>query len=152
MALRPGPRVFLDTNVLFSSAYSASGAPRRLLGAAALGQIQPVVSRTVLDELVPNLRRKAPAALPAWERIFRDVPFQMAVEPSREEIERWLGAGLRSDAPIIAAAVTAGVDYFCTGDRRVLVRGRDGAFGGLQIVSPAELVRVLQEGGEGPKA
>ncbi len=52
--------------------------------------------------------------------------------------------GLGSDAPIIAAALHARVDYFCTGDRRVLGRGRRGDLGGLEIVSPAALLRLLR--------
>ncbi len=144
MASRPPLRVFLDTNVLFSGAYSSSGAPRRLLDGAARGQFQPVVSRTVLDELVRNLRNKAARALPVWEKIFREVSFEIAVEPPRREIDRWLGMGLGSDAPIIAAALHARVDYFCTGDRRVLGRGRRGDLGGLEIISPAALLRLLR--------
>ena len=73
MASRPPLRVFLDTNVLFSGAYSASGSPRRLLDGAARGQFQPVVSSTVLDELVRNLRNKPTRPLPVREHIFRVV-------------------------------------------------------------------------------
>ena len=144
MASRPPLRVFLDTNVLFSGAYSALGASRRLFDGAARGQFQPVVSRTVLDELVRNLRNKAARALPVWEKIFREVSFEIAVEPARREIDRWLRKGLGSDAPIIAAALLARVDYFCTGDRRVLKRGRRGDLGGLEIISPAALLRLLR--------
>ncbi len=144
MASRPPLRVFLDTNVLFSGAYSASGSPRRLLDGAARGQFQPVVSRTVLDELVRNLRNKATRALPVWEKIFRDVSFEIAGEPPRRKIDRWLEMGLGSDAAIIAAALHARVDYFCTGDKRVLGRGRRGDLAGLEIISPAALLRLLR--------
>ena len=102
------------------------------------------MSGTVLDELARNLRRKAPEALPALERVFRGVSFEMTVEPPREETQRWFDAGLGSDAPVIAAAINANVEYFCTGDRRVLARGRAGALGGLHVVSPTGLLRLLQ--------
>ena len=144
MASRPPLRVFLDTNVLFSGAYSALGAPRRLLDSAARGQFQPVVSRSVLDELVRNLRNKVALALPVWERIFREVSFEIAVEPPRRQMDHWLGKGFGSDAPIIAAALHARVDYFCTGDKRVLGRGRRGDLGGLEVISPAALLRLLR--------
>ncbi len=145
MTARPRLRVFLDTNVMFSGIYSESGAPKRLLDACALGQFQAGVSRVVLDELARNLRTKAPAALPRLERVFREVSFEMADDPPERETQRWFDAGLGSDAPIIAAAMGVGVDYFCTGDRRVLAHGRAGAFRGLNVIPPAGLVRLLQE-------
>lgn len=145
MIARPRLRVFLDTNVMFSGVYAESGAPKRLLDACALGQFQAVVSRVVLDELARNLRTKAPAALPALERVFKEVSFEMADDPPERATQRWFDAGLGSDAPIIAAAMHSGVDYFCTGDRRVLAQGRDGALRDLNVISPAGLVRLLQE-------
>ena len=149
MIARPRLRVFLDTNVMFSGVYAESGAPKRLLDACALGQFQAVVSRVVLDELARNLRTKAPAALPALERVFKEVSFEMADDPPERATQRWFDAGLGSDAPIIVAALAAamhsGVDYFCTGDRRVLAQGHDGALRGLNVISPAGLVRLLQE-------
>ena len=145
MIARPRLRVFLDTNVMFSGVYAESGAPKRLLDACAFGQLQAVVSRVVLDELARNLRTKAPAALPALERVFREVSFEMADEPPERETQRWFDAGLGSDAPIIAAAMRVGVDFFCTGDRRVSAPARAGALRALNVISPAGLVRLLQE-------
>ena len=145
MIARPRLRVFLDANVMFSGVYSESGAPKRLLDACALGQFQAAVSRVVLDELARNLRTKAPAALPTLERVFREVSFEMADDPPERETRRWFDAGLGSDAPIIAAAMRVGVDYFCTGDRRVIAHGRAGALRALNVISPAGLVRLLQE-------
>ena len=133
----------MDTNVLFSGAYSQAGARKRLIDLAALGLVQPVITSVVLDELVRNLRRKAPAALARLERVFSAVSFEVALDASVEETERWSRAGLGSDAPMIAAAIGAGVDYFCTGDRRVLELAGAGNLGSLQVISPAELLRVL---------
>jgi len=143
MVSRSTPRVFFDTNVLFSGVCSESGAPKRLLDAAALGQFHAVVSGVVLDELVRNLRKKAPNALPRLERVFRETAFEIAVEPRQAETESWSQAGLGSDAPIVAAAVLAEVDYFCTGDRRLLGKASLIERAGLRVVTPGELLEAL---------
>jgi hypothetical protein len=93
-----------------------------------------------MDEVVRNLRLKAPGALGGLARIFQRVSFQVAPDAPAAEIAR-LAARFGTDAPIIAAAIAAEVDYFCTGDRRL--RARIVEMGSLQAVSPAELVDLL---------
>lgn len=144
MVSRPGPRVFLDTNVLFSGVYSDSGGPRRILDAAARGELLPVASSVVIAELVRNLAQKAPSALHELELAFERVRFEMAQDVPAGDQQRWYDVRLGSDAPIVAAAVAAGVDYFCTGDRRLLELGRGGALAGLKVVSPGDLGSLLE--------
>ena len=144
-------RVFLDTNVLFSGLHSPRGAPNRILEAAIAADMEAVVSMDVLQELVRNIRRKAPRLIGHLNRFLISTSFEVVADPAEQEVERWYDAGLGSDAPVIAAALGAGVDYVCTGDRRLLARGRADALSGLRVVTPAELVRVL-EGSEGQKA
>jgi hypothetical protein len=105
----------------------------------------------VLQELARNIRRKAPHLVGHLNRFLVDTPLEIAADPPEYETRRWYGAGLGSDASVIAAALTAGVDYFCTGDRRVLRRGQGGALGGLRVVSPSGLVRALVEEGKALK-
>jgi predicted nucleic acid-binding protein len=143
MILETKPRVFLDTNVLFSGVHSESGIPKRLLDAAGLGQYQIVASRLVLNELVRNLRTKSPGSLVKLERVLREVKFEMVPHPPDEEITRWRDAGLGTDAPIVAAAVLAEVDYFCTGDRRLLEKASLMQQAGLCVVAPGELLEKL---------
>jgi predicted nucleic acid-binding protein len=142
MTPKTKPRVFLDTNVLFSGVHSESGAPKRLLDAAGLSRYQVVVSRLVLDELVRNLRSKSPSSLPKLERVFAEVRFEIVSDPPNEEIRRWRDAGLGTDAPIVAAAVLAEVDYFCTGDRRLLSKASLIERAGLRVVTPGELLEA----------
>jgi predicted nucleic acid-binding protein len=143
-------RVFLDSNVLFSSAYAGPGAPTRLIDWAAARRFTLVVSRTVLDEVLRNLRKKAPAAMPRADRVLGRADLEIVHEASEQEIRRWYDAGLGSDALIVAAAEAAEVDYFCTGDRRLLQRAKGGKLERLRVVSPAELVRLLEaESGHG---
>ncbi len=143
-------RVFLDSNVLFSGAYAGPGAPTRLIDWAVAQRFTPVVSRTVLDEVMRNLRRKAPAAMHRADRVLSRADLEIVPEASEHEARGWHDAGLGSDAPIIAAAEASEVDYFCTGDRRLLQRAKDGKLGRLLVVSPTELVRLLEaESGHG---
>ncbi len=135
-------RIFLDSNVLFSGVYSGAGNPRRLLDMAASGRFAAVLSRTVIDEVVRNLRNKAPRALPRLDQVFSEVPFQVALElPPEETIRGWGEFG--SDAPIVAAAMNAQVEYLCTGDRRLRERAR--RVSGLRVVTPADLIAIVDE-------
>ncbi|OGO50235.1 MAG: putative toxin-antitoxin system toxin component, PIN family [Chloroflexi bacterium RBG_16_68_14] len=137
-------RVFLDTNVLFSGLLSFLGPPSRIIDAAtrAETEVQFVVSVDVLAELTRNIRRKAPQLLPDLNRFLTSARLEF-VNPPEEEIQRWL-AEFGSDAPVIAGAVAGRVDHLCTGDKRLLAHGRTGALGDLRVLSPSELVRLLQ--------
>lgn len=137
-------RVFLDTNVLFSGMYASSGPPSYLLDAAAIGRFRAVISRMVIEELVRNLRTKAPAALPTLERVFSEATFDVAPEPPPEAIEALLRGGLGSDAPVVAAASLGDVDYFCTGDQHLLGKLRHLERLDLRAVTPGQLVDLLQ--------
>ena len=138
------PRVFLDTNVLFSGLRTPGGKPHRILEAATGGSIQAVVSAGVLGELVRNIRRKAPDRLAALELFLTGTPLEVAPEPSPQEAEPWSRAALGSDAPIVAAAVLSEVDYFCTGDRRLLDKASLMERAGLCVVTPGELLDKLE--------
>jgi hypothetical protein len=91
--------------------------------------------------VVGNLRRKAPQALGSLERIFQEVSFEIAPDPSASEIARLTDAGLGTDAPVVAAALVAQVDYFCTGDKRLRTRSKE--IVGLAVVSPADMLELL---------
>jgi predicted nucleic acid-binding protein len=138
-------RVFLDTNVLFSGSYASSGPPGRLLDLAAGQVFRLVVSGIVLAELMRNLRSKAPKAISRAEAALAAADLEVTGEAPDREMVRWYEAGLGSDAPVVAAAIAAEVDYFCTGDRRLQGRAKGGRLGKLRVVSPAELVRLLDE-------
>ena len=137
-------RVFVDTNVLFSGLYSLHGTPNKILEAAAALAIQLVISVDVLQELTRNIHHKAPHLVGDLNRFLLDTTVEIVATPPDHETQRWIDAALGSDAAIIAAALHARVDYFCTGDKRVLGRGRRGDLGGLEVISPAALLRLLR--------
>lgn len=137
------PRVFLDTNVLFSGLRTPGGNPRRIIQWATEGAVQAVVSQVVLVELARNLRRKAPHLMRDLEQFLTATTLEVAPEAPDEEIARWRDAGLGTDAPIVAAAVLAEVDYFCTGDRRLLGKVSLMERAGFRVVTPGELLEAL---------
>jgi predicted nucleic acid-binding protein len=141
-------RVFLDASVLFSAAYSATGASRETVRRALRHQIAIVLSRYVLTEARRNLEHKAPQAVDAFDGLIDLLPLEMQADPLPTELEAAASYINLKDAPIIAAAVSAEVDYLATLDRRHFIA--DPAVGqrsGLSIVTPDQLLAILR--GEG---
>lgn len=138
------PSVFIDSSVYFAASYSASGSARDLFHAAALEQIQIVLSPKVLIETERNILESAAHAHQAFLG-FRDMLPHRLVTPSDELVRE---AGLivvAKDAPIVAAAYSAGADFLATYDRRDLLSKRHEirtAFG-LVVATPQEILAAL---------
>jgi len=118
------PRVFLDTNVLVSALYSPGGPPAEILRRHIDGRIIAVVSRQVVDELIRAVGRKLPEALPLLRDLLLSAPPEIVADPSAEEVEQLASSVNRPDAPLLAAAVSAGVDYLVSGDAAFLREAR----------------------------
>ena len=141
MAERLKPRVFLDTNVLFSGLYSEDGPPGEILRLHVQGEITVVVSRQVLGELVQTIREKLPQALPALERLLTNAPPEVVADPPVEAVARACRVISAGDAPILAAAMLAEPDLLVTGNRRHFLDDPEVArFSGLSILTPAQCV------------
>ncbi len=117
--MTPKPEIFLDTSVLFAGIWSAEGGARMLLK---LGEAQAVklsVSSQVLTEIDGVLRRKSPQSLGALallldrSRIMVRPPAPAAQIAICQSVVNY-----KPDAIVLAAAWTAGVDYFETLDRK----------------------------------
>ena len=136
-------RVFLDANVLFSAAYLDRSRTRAIFQLAEAGPCELTSSAYALDEARRNLVRKQPDRQAELERLVSRVA--ICAEPGTELVQ-W-AAGLEispKDAPIIAAAAQAGVDWLVSGDRGFSrVYGRK--VRGVEIMLPAEaLARLLE--------
>jgi putative PIN family toxin of toxin-antitoxin system len=142
------PRVFLDSNVIFSGLYSPEGAPGIILERFAKGSIRVVVSQQVLEEVVRTVRAKLPDALPALRRLLVSIPPEVVADPGRKEIERWTKELLLGDAAILAAAIGAQPDYFITGDKHFTQSPGIGEETGLRIVTPAQFLGLLERDDE----
>lgn len=139
-------RVFIDSSVFFSAAYSSRGHARDLIMMAMRGEIDLVLSRIVIEETRRNLAINAPESLPFMEFILESVPYEMA-QPSKEQVLDTGKYTALKDAPIAAAAREAGVELLVTLDRKHLLGRPDLArHVGADVVMPKEAVRRLREG------
>ena len=145
---KPRPRVFLDSNVVFSGVYSPEGAPGIILEHFVKGSISVVVSQQVLEEVVRTIKAKLPSALPALRRLLVSTPPEVIVDPQLQETERWVKKLPLGDAAILAAAMGAQPDYFVTGDKHFTENPGIAEEAGLHIVTPAHFLRLLGRDGE----
>ena len=139
------PRVFLDTNVIFSALYFSRGSPGRILEYGIAGHCSIVISRQVLEELIRTIKMKFPRALPALRKLLESIPLEITADPTPEEIRRWIKQIPPADAAILAAAMAAKVDYFVTGDNHFLSNSALINEAGLNIVSPTQLMVFLEQ-------
>jgi len=145
----PKPRVFLDSNVIFSGLYSSRGAPAVILESFIEGQLVVVISQQVLDEVIRTIKEKLPEALPALRKLLLNAPPEILKDPAFEEAKHWSGLLDISDAAILAAAVAAKPDYLVTGDRHFTDNPEIAERAGLRILTPAQFMKAWTKGGEG---
>jgi predicted nucleic acid-binding protein len=138
-------RVFLDASVLFSAAHSQSGASREILRSALRREIVAVVSRHVVEEARRNLLRKAPTAVEAFEQLMELLSPEIAPNPSLSQLRAAASYINLKDAPVLAAALGAKVDYLLTLDRRHFIDNPKVAQeSGLTPLTPDNLLAILR--------
>ncbi len=138
------PRVFLDSNVIFSGLYSPKRAPGIIFEHFIRGNISVVVSQQSLEEVIRTIKEKLPETLPALRRLLVNVPPEVAADPKVDEIERWTRRLSVADAAILAAAVATQPDYFVTGDNHFIANPDIAKESGPTIVTPAQFLRFLE--------
>lgn len=148
MRPKPRPRIFLDSNVIFSGIYSSEGAPGIILEHFVEGRLRVVISQQVLEEVVRTVKERLPQALPALRRLLVSIPPEIRNDPSPEEVARWAEVIHIEDASILAAAVGAQPDYLVTGDKHFFENLGIEEKSGLNVVTPAQFLECLQEGSE----
>ena len=137
-------RLFVDANVLIAGADSRSGASRAVLLLAEIGLYELVVSRQVLDEAERNIRRKLPRALGNFAEQLSYLRLTIAADPPEEEIARWEDIIEAKDAPLLAAAVLAGVERLLTLNTRDFTP-QVGAHCGVTIQTPRAFIAELRD-------
>lgn len=142
-------KAFLDTSVLFAAIYSPRGAARDLLKLAILEAVTLYVSGLVFEETERNIQKKAPEKLATYHALMQAVPFVVVPDPSKEAVLAAYAYTVLKDAPIVAAATEAGVDYLATYDRKDLLDGPEVAEqSGLRIVTPDMVVQAVGREGQ----
>jgi predicted nucleic acid-binding protein len=137
-------RIFLDSSVLFSAAYSSTGHSRDLLLMAARGEIILVISPHVVTETRRNLGENAPDAIPYLDLLFETIPFEF-IKPAKRDVLSAAKHVALKDAPILAGAKKAKVDFLVTLDKKHLLgRPELAAYAGTWIVAPKSAVESLR--------
>ena len=144
MAWRCQIRAFLDSNVWYSGLHSPNGAPGKVLALFVDDEIQAVISRLVLEEVIEAVKSKMPEKLNAFKELLLHYPPEVCPDPTAEEISRCAGLIHVEDAPILAAAIAAKVDYLVSGDRHFLSNAATMEKLGVKVVSPAQFLRILR--------
>jgi len=109
------------------------------------GNLKIVVSRYVLEEAERNLAQKAPDALPAFRELLTLVAAVVTEKPALEELKRAATYIDLKDAPIVAAAAKAKVDYLVTWDRKHFIDDPKVAErSGLAIITPDKLMAIVK--------
>ena len=123
------------------------GASSAILHESIQGHVTLVISDTVREETERNLAslpHRADEALPLFQQLLAAIPFALS-NPTAEEIAEAATYTFPKDAPIVAAAKKAGVDYLASFDRKHLVGVPQVAQGsGLTVVLPEELLAAIR--------
>ena len=133
-------RVFLDSNVVISGIYSPIGAPYKIVRLHLLARLRIVVCQLVINEVIRNLKAKKPEGLPVLYQLLSNSPPEITSNPREEDINFWREYLGTDDAIILAAAVSARVDCFVTGDKHFNSAALKSQKLNLKILTPAEFI------------
>jgi predicted nucleic acid-binding protein len=133
----PRLRVYLDANVLFSASLSDSS---RFLEFWRLHNVTPVTSRYAVGEVMRNLRfyghDKRFEDLLARTQIISDADVRF-IPPHIALVAK--------DAPILAVAISASVDYLATGDKNHFAHLYKTTVAGVYVISPADFLNLYKD-------
>jgi uncharacterized protein len=136
-------RIFLDSSVLFSAAYSIHGHAHDLILMAVREELAIVTSELVLIESGRNLAESAPDKLYALDRIVANIPLEI-IRPTKRDVRAATRYVHLKDAPIVAAARRANVDLLVTLDKKHLLgRPRLAKYVRAAVVTPREAIDYL---------
>lgn len=114
-------KVLIDTNVLISSALSASGTPFRAFVKAVSAPNQGIICEQNIVELRRIFNRKFPDKIKALDSFLAMSMLTIRVVPTPDtayEIEKKVRDV--ADRPILRAAINADADVILTGDKDLL--------------------------------
>ena len=137
-------RLFIDSSVLFSAAYSPRGNARRIILMSIRKELTAVISQLVITETERNFIEKVPEKLHFLETIIDNIPFEF-VRPTKRQVIAAAKHSALKDAPIVAAAKRAQVDLLVTLDKKHLLGKPELAkYIGAEIVTPKDAVDQLE--------
>lgn len=151
MAQNRGLKVFLDTSALIAGIVSSKGAAREVLRLAETGLIEIFVSKQVIIEADRNIEAKLPEMLNEYRTFMKLLAPEMADDPSPKEMKKYISLINPIDAPILSTAVSLGVDYLVTWDKKHFLKSNVKLNVKVKIVTPGEFLKDFREYIEGLK-
>jgi putative PIN family toxin of toxin-antitoxin system len=141
----PKIKVFIDTNVLIAGVNSVTGASATILDLCEARVLQMVVSRQVLVEADRNFAAKFPQLVGRFRQFMRNLAPLMVEDPTPESMEKAATIIDRKDAPILAAAENANVDFLITLDKKHFLNPKTRQKIMLKVVSPMEFLQSFEK-------
>ncbi|MBI3798732.1 MAG: PIN domain-containing protein [Deltaproteobacteria bacterium] len=137
-------QVFLDTSALIAGVISPTGAAREVLRLGEARVIAIVLSRQVLTEADRNILSKLPTVLSEYRAFLRRLAPHVVEDPSPEAVREATRVIHRKDAPILAAARQAEVDYLVSWNTRHFHTDAVRAFVRFPVLTPGEFLRAFR--------
>jgi predicted nucleic acid-binding protein len=134
-------KVFLDTSALIAGVVSATGAARELLRLGEARVIDLVVSRQVLTEADRNISSKLPSILADYQMLLEYLGLAIVEDASAQQVREATLVIHHKDAPILAAARQANVDYLVSWNTRHFHTEKVRRFVRFAIVTPGEFLQ-----------
>ena len=138
-------KVFIDTNVLIAGVNSVTGASATLLDLCEAEVLQMVVSRQVLIEADRNFTAKFPQWVGRFRQFMHNLAPLMVEDQTPESIKKAAAIVDRKDAPILAAAQNANVDFLITLDKKHFLNPKTRQKMMLKVVSPIEFLQSFKK-------
>jgi predicted nucleic acid-binding protein len=137
-------RIFFDSSVLFTAAYSLKGHSRDLVLMSEVGKITLVLSDYILEETFRNLALTIPGTT-VLERIIREARIEIISVTRLQVLDamQWITP---KDAPVLAAAKAANVDLLVSLDKKHILTHRElERYIDARIRTPAEAFIIIKE-------
>lgn len=134
---------FLDANVLFAAAITPRGKVQDLFELAGVGYCDLCTSPYAITETRRNVIKKYPRAIARLEQLLSQL---MVTAEANTGLVAWAQRYLPvKDAPILAAAVAAQVDYLVTGDKKHFGELYGKALNDVRVIDLAKALAVVFE-------
>jgi putative PIN family toxin of toxin-antitoxin system len=137
-------KVFIDTSVLIAGVASVTGASATVLDLCEAESIQMVISRQVLVEADRNFSAKLPGLVTQFRKFIQNLAPMMVEDPPAIAVERAAALIERKDAPILAAAVEAKVDYLITLDKKHFLKKKVQRSISIEICTPGDFLKIFE--------
>lgn len=138
-------RIFLDTSALIAGVVFQTGAAREVLRLAEARVIELVLSRQVLVEAERNLASKLPLVLDDYHLLLRRLEPVVVEDPPPAASQEAARVIHRNDAPILAAARMASVDYLVTWNTRDFMTDRVRDWASFPALTLGEFLRAFRD-------